>query len=725
MAGKKKGRSSGAGPTQPTPSTAAIPCVTTPRQSNRGVMGIITALILVLVAGALYFLRTGRSLATHHEPVRDVILVTIDTTRADALGYAGNRNVRTPFLDSLAARGIAFMNAHAHNVITLPSHVNILTGLYPFQHGVHENAGFVLDAKYPTVATTLRTAGFATGAFVSAFPLDRRFGLSQGFDVYDDNYGKGQASVDFVEQERRGDATLDAAMRWWSANAGRKRFLWVHLYDPHAPYAPPEPFLSQYRSNEYLGEVAYVDSLLQQSLSPVLSADPNALVIVTADHGEALGDHGERTHGLFAYESTLKIPLLVAGAEAAHRIEKEYVRHVDIVPTILDATAVSPARPLPGHSLLQKLTPSDSYFESLSASLNRGWAPLTGIIHNRAKYIDLPLAELYDLPHDPGEIQNLRDSRRREVEEARKLLAPMLAASSTSSRSVSAEEIARLRSLGYVTGSASPRASYTAADDPKNLVALDAKMHDSIAAFERHEPGRALQLARELVAERPGMIGGREVLAFMLRQNDFLGEAMRELEIIVQDPNAGDDNRVQLALLYSESGQPGKAIALLGPRSKGTRDPDLINAYGVALSDDGKEAEARGEFQRVLTIDPVNAPALQNLGILELRRGDLQSARGFLERSLELNPRLPLALNSMGVVFARSNDLPRAVEAWNRAVAVDPRQYDALFNVGLVEGRAGHRDEARRALTRFVETAPRSQYAADIAAARQALASLR
>ncbi|HEX9161368.1 MAG TPA: sulfatase, partial [Thermoanaerobaculia bacterium] len=279
-------------------------------------------------------------------PARDIILITIDTLRADSVGYAGNARVKTPFLDSLAARGIAFTNAHAHNVITLPSHVNILTGLYPFQHGVRENAGFVLSAKHPTVATLLRTAGYTTGAFVGAFPLDARFGLNQGFDTYDDNYGKGVASVDFIEQERPATAVLDAAMKWWRANEGRKRFLWVHLYDPHAPYAPPEPFRSQYRDNEYFGEIAYADDALTKALGPILSSDRDSLVVFTADHGESLGEHGELTHGLFAYESTLKIPLVVAGSGVRHRVENAFVRHIDIVPTILEAAGVAQPKEL-------------------------------------------------------------------------------------------------------------------------------------------------------------------------------------------------------------------------------------------------------------------------------------------------------------------------------------------------------------------------------------------
>jgi arylsulfatase A-like enzyme/Flp pilus assembly protein TadD len=686
---------------------------------------VIAAVVIVGagVAAFLFFRSNSGSASSVLKPApRDVILVTIDTLRADSLGFAGNTKVKTPFLDSLAAGGLVFMNAHAHNVITLPSHVNILTGLYPFQHGVRENAGFTLDPKTPTVATMLKPLGYSTAAFVGAFPLDSRFGLNQGFDTYDDNYGKGQSTVDFIVPERRADAVLTAATSWWRSHDHQKRFMWVHLYDPHAPYAPPEPFLSDYRGNEYLGEIAWVDSQLSAQLAPILQADPDALVIVTGDHGEALGDHGELTHGLFAYESTLKIPLIVAGAGLAHRVENGYVRHVDIVPTILAATGGHPAANLRGASLAAAIGSRDSYFESLSASLNRGWAPLTGIIHNSEKYIDLPIPEFYDLPRDPHETNNLRAERRREVEAARALLEPMRIEPGT--RTVDADTIAKLRSLGYISGSSGGKKNFTAADDPKNLVELDNKMHDAIDAFERHHPDRGLQVAQEVVAERPGMIAGREIYAFMLQQNERVPDAIAQLETIVRDPNSNSDNFVSLALLYCETGHPEKALALLQPRAAG-KDPDLLNAYGVALLDAGRAADADREFQRILTIDPSNAPALQNLGISALRRDDRAGAMTYLNRALELNPRLPNALNTLGVAYADGGQFAEAVDYWNRAVAVDPRQYDALFNIAFVETRAGHREEAKRALAQFIRTAPRARYGPDIDKASQALAALR
>jgi len=651
----------------------------------------------------------------------EIILVTIDTWRADAAGFAGNTGVKTPFLDGVAARGTVFSNAHAHNVVTLPSHANILTGLYPYQHGVRENAGFVLDPKVETIAETLQRAGWSTGAFVGAFPLDSRYGLKQGFDVYDDNYGKGVDTVEFVVQERPADAVLDSAARWWQTASGKKRFLWIHLYDPHAPYFPPPPFNSAYPADSYLGEVAAVDDALSRRLGPLIG--PGTTIIVTSDHGEARGDHGEVTHGLFAYESTLKVPLLVAGPGVPRRVVPANVRHIDIVPTILESAGMKVPETLPGRSLFAEGGDRDTYFESLSSTLNRGWAPLTGIIHGGEKYIDLPIAEFYDLKHDPAETKNLRAERRREVERARGLLASFNAVAPTSRAAVSGEEAARLRSLGYVAGSASAQDRYTERDDPKTLLTLDRKMHEVVDAYQRGDKARSLEIAREVVAARPDMAAGRELLAFVLQENERLSEAIEILRALERDNKAVDSTRVRLGLLLTETRQLPQALEVLTPLAPGG-DPEVLNAYGIALADHGRVQEAVRQFERVLQKDPNNAPALQNLGVVALRRNDLLGAADLLQRALDLNPKLPLALNTLGVVRARQGDFSQAVQLWGRAVSFDPRQYDALFNLGLVQARSGNRDAARRALQQFVETAP-PQYAKDVRVARGALTALR
>src|SRR6185503_885583 len=261
-------------------------------------------LIPLLLAGASLAaaasLHSRRPLAAlTRQPGLDVLLITIDTLRADAVGAYGSTTGATPLIDRLARAGVVFRQAHAHNVVTLPSHANILSGHLPFEHGVRDNAGFRFPAGTATLATLLKAAGYRTGAFVSAFTLDSRFGLDRGFDVYDDQLA-GPAD------------TVAAAQRWLAQGDGRPTFCWIHLYDPHAPYVPKEPFASRFAGTPYVGEVAAADAALEPVLGPLLeAAAPHTLVVLTADHGESLGEHGERTHGLFAYEATLRVPLIL------------------------------------------------------------------------------------------------------------------------------------------------------------------------------------------------------------------------------------------------------------------------------------------------------------------------------------------------------------------------------------------------------------------------------
>ncbi|MEA2489939.1 MAG: choline-sulfatase [Acidobacteriota bacterium] len=687
---------------------------------RRGIWGAI-ALAIAIAAGAAYWF-TARRGGASEEPATDIILVTIDTLRADAPGFAGNTRVKTPFLDKLAARGTVFTHAHAHNVVTLPSHTNILTGLYPWQHGVRDNAGFVLDPKHPTLAATLHEAGFATGAFVSAFPLDSRFGLDRGFDVYDDGYRTGAGALDFAVQERAGNETLALATQWWRASSGRKRFLWVHLYEPHAPYLPSPQFRDQYRDNPYLGEVATADAMLAEALGPLLEESPNALVIVTGDHGESLGEHGEKTHGLFAYEATLAVPLLVV--DPAHKPGRNdgYVRHIDIAPTILTRAGLTASAEMKGAPLFAEGARGYTYFEALSASLNRGWAPLVGALDGGKKLIELPIPELYDLPSDPHEAKNRYTDERRSVVALRNRLKADAPAPANARQKVGDEEQANLLSLGYISGT-SAKTTYTEADDPKNLVGIDDQLHEAIAAYQTGNLAGALKVSKQIVAARPEMQIAQEMLAFFLAQNERPGEAIQVLERRVETGRANDAVRIRLGLLLSETGRARDAIGLLQPFVK-DGDPDVLNAYGIALADNGDLTGAVREFRQILATDPKNARAHQNLGIVALRAGQLAAARTSLEQAVALDPNLPLALNALGVVEAKSDHPAAAVARWSKALALDPSQFDALFNLGVVASEQGMRDVARKSLRDYVARAPAARYANERKEAAEILRTL-
>ena len=453
-------------------------------------------------------------------PALDIVLITIDTLRADALGFSGNARVRTPHLDRLAKGGLVFSNAHAHNVVTLPSHVNILTGLYPYRHGVRDNEGFRLDPRFPTLATLLRQRGYATAASIGAFPLDARFGLAKDFDLYDEAYPQGANAYDFLVPERPAAEVVATARSWYQKNAGRPRFLWVHVYDCHAPHIPPPALQGEFVDAPYLGEVTGVDEALGPLLEDVRGTGTGTLVVLTSDHGEALGEHGEETHGIFAYEGTLHVPLVLwSPGLVSPGIDSGLARHVDIVPTILEAASTPLPDGLPGRSLLHREGPAageTSYFEALTATLTRGWAPLRGEMDGRFKYIDLPIPELYDLSQDRVEQKNLFE---REPDKARSLARLLPENDSPSPHEEPAENVARLRSLGYLSGSSPHKGPYGPADDPKTLIDLERDIQKAVDLYRQGKLKDALALARTLVARRPAMALGYEYVSFLEGQS--------------------------------------------------------------------------------------------------------------------------------------------------------------------------------------------------------------
>jgi arylsulfatase A-like enzyme/Tfp pilus assembly protein PilF len=683
--------------------------------------------LAVLAVGAVSEGCRRADAVTAADRVRDVVLVTIDTCRADAVGFGGNTRGTTPHLDAAAADGLVFTFAHGQNVLTLPSHVNILTGLYPFQHGVRDNTGFRLEDRFATAATILHEMGYATGAFVAAFPLDSRYGLARGFDVYDMLYRQTEDSTDFRVQQSPGPAVVSAALDWYRKQAGRPRFLWVHVYDPHAPYDPPPEFRKRFADDLYLGDVAFADAALAPLLDAVRAADaPPALLVVTADHGESRGEHGEETHGLFAYEATLHVPLFLWSRALPRKgRDAALARHIDILPTILDAVGDRTPRQLPGASLLSDRADASSrasYFESLSASFTRGWAPLRGILQEGQKVVDLPVPEHYDLTRDPAEAYNLAGQR---LAPLRKLRAELLRfpTGPVEPGRTDPDQAAKLRSLGYLSGSAPAKASYGPADDPKNLIAVDRQIHKAVDLYERGDRPGALRVTRELVARNPRMQLGYQHLAFLLEEKGDSAGAIKVLEQATANGVRSEALDRRHGLLLAEVGKPRDAVVILGRYARST-DGETLNALGIAQADSGRTDEALEVFRRVLAADPTNVQAWQNIGIALLkadRPGSLAQARESLEKSIAFGVRNPKAWNALGVSWMRSDEPARALDAWARCVEYGPEEYDALYNMGIVALRIGDRARARQSFEKFLASAPAARYARERAEVRKLL----
>ena len=661
-------------------------------------------------------------------PRANVLLVTIDTLRRDRIGaYAGTPGL-TPALDGLAAGGVRFSDAFSHVPMTLPAHASILTGRLPPGHTVRANGLHRLPDEVPTLATVLKSSGYRTGAFVGAFVLDARFGLSRGFDEYDDRHPT-DGGTSFAIAERPAADVVQSAGDWiLSAPPGTPWFAWVHLFDPHVPYQAPV----EYRAGRmpYDAEVAYTDAMLGRLLDRLRTPRmlENTLVVVTADHGESLGEHGETTHGLFAYQSTLAVPLIVSGPGVGHAVVDGVTGHADLLPTICDLLGVGPPAGLDGRSLIaahdaERLV----YFESLDATLTRGWAPLTGVASARWKFIDLPEPELYDLAGDPSESRNLaarEPSRLAMMAQARRTLVERGSgdASGSAAAAEDPEATRRLRSLGYLASTASAsgqqdgaRRRYSVADDPKRLVALNERFNTALAAFNAGQAEAALTGFRDVLKERPDFLAARASAATVLVAS---GRARDAVALLRQAPASQadlPDLQAKLGIALREAGELDDAAhALERARAAGAGNPELANDLGVVYARLGRVREARRLFEELLGRDPDDAATWNNLGVLELSSGRTREAAAAFRHAVDAEPTRGDAWQGLGAALV-GTDPPAAIAAWRHAERLLPRDLDLLFNLGMLLAESPHPPDALPYLERFVREAPRDRYAGDVA----------
>lgn len=701
--------------------------------------------VLVVAAGTAWMLSRTPGYVLSQQADQNILLITIDTLRADALGSYGGQ-AATPNLDALAAHGARFTFAHAHAVVTLPSHTSILTGQLPYEHGMRDNSGFRVKDGTETLATRLKALGFVTGAFVGGFPLTKRFGLTPGFDVYDDQISEMKSDVTFTLPERRADEVVGRAVDWIRRTPD-KFFGWVHVFDPHSPYAPPGEFAGKY-ARPYDDEVAWTDWALGPLLTQLGTLSRPTTVIVTSDHGESLGEHGEETHGMFAYEATLRVPLIIAtiipaGAGGTPAASGRPVtqgltidtpaRHIDIAPTVLDMLSVPVDPTWLGSSLRPVISEGDradrpNYFESMTYNLVRGWAPLRGVIQARTKYIDQPIAEIYDLAADPGEKQNLAARQTDRLQVLTNLLRTFNVGAPNRPGQVSADEAAKFASLGYVSGSAPERLIYTEKDDLKNLVAIDRDLHRASELFRTGQHAEGVALLRSVIERRPDTADAYISLAYAYWESGKWPDAIATLEAGLAGDAPDRDIRIRLGIYLAESGTDVKrAIQILETLPK--TDSEGLNALGLAYSTAERYQDAIAAFENVLTLDPTSALANQNIGTMLLQQAGanpaaaaakVREAEQFARRAIDLDPALAKAFTTLGVIQAQTNRKTEAIDSWKKAVSLNPGEFDAMYNLVLLLVDGGRIGEARTFGDQYIRTAP-PQLAADAAVIRQIL----
>ncbi len=649
----------------------------------------------------------------------NLLLVTIDTLRQDRVGAYGNRDGLTPTLDRLASSGLRYTHAFSTAPLTLPAHASILTGLLPHHHGIHSNTRFRLAPDVPTLASMAKAAGYRTGAFVGAFVLDGRFGLSRGFDEYDDRLPRTERTS-FQFAERRAGEVVAHAGDWIleSSSSSSPWLAWVHLFDPHAPYDPP----AEYRAGRapYDGEIAYADAMLGSLLARLRAAHAldRTLVVVTADHGESLGEHGETTHGLFAYDATLAVPLIVNGPSLPARAVDRPVSHVDIAPTIASLLGLPLPAAVDGVSLLSPLAADRPlFFEALDASLNRGWAPLRGVVQGRKKYIDLPEPELYDLSADPRELTN-RIAQDTSVSALQRVLAPQLTATASApSLSLDADARSRLQSLGYTGGSAG-RTVPGVADDPKRLVALNEQFNTAITAYDEGRSGEALTACQAILRARPDFTSARTTASTILIVSGRGREAVDLLRAGLAIEPASPELEAKLGTALRSTGDlSGARDALEQARRSGDDSADVLTELAQVYLGLNRPDQARPLFLAVVDLSPTAATSWFNLGLFELQNRRPADAVSALRRATTIDPSYGDAWNALGAALA-ATDPRNAVDAWRHAEQLLPGDYDLLFNLGMTLADSGQPKEALPYLQRFAKDAPRDRYAGDITTVR-------
>ncbi|HVT57731.1 MAG TPA: sulfatase-like hydrolase/transferase [Thermoanaerobaculia bacterium] len=671
-------------------------------------------------------------------PGAPIVLISIDTLRSDHLPAYGYRGVATPAIDGLRRDALLFERAYSHYPMTLPSHVSILSGELPPVHGVRDNVGYRFDAEgHPYLPRLLKVGGYETGAFVSASVLQAETGVAAGFDTYDDHFG--EATPDEPVVERPGSETVRLALEWVERQQSKPFFLFVHLYEPHAPYHPPEPFASRYRL-AYDGEIATADAAVGSLLAELkhLGVYDRAIIVLLSDHGEGLGEHGEAAHGFLLYRDTLQVPLLLKlpGSALAGASVAAPAQLVDVLPTLTALAGVAAPPGLRGQSLLVLLrpeaarTPRPIYSETVASRIHLGWSALTSVVEDRLHLIDGPQAELFDLAADPGESDNVAGAQRRAFaamrQSARELFRPVAAP-----RPVDAETAAKLAALGYVAGGAAAAADAERdgdRPDPRTQrQAMKLIESASLAAQERRWAD-AVPLYQQMLAANPRMVDIYFLLGHAYRHLGHRDDAVRayqdafraaagsapaaygvaqellqlglpEQARIFADLAAGafpDLTSFLQAKVALARSDPTSALAWLRRAGK-PAPPELAGSVGVALARAGQSEEA------LALLAPLAAPAanpaqtsqtnqtnqtspaiLRALGIVLSDGGRNREAVGVLEQAIAADPKDALACQALGIARLRLEQPQEARRQLERALALDPRLPDAWNTLGVV-----------------------------------------
>jgi arylsulfatase A-like enzyme/tetratricopeptide (TPR) repeat protein len=666
----------------------------------------------------------------------NLLLVTIDTVRADHVGVWGYRGAETPNVDKLAKEGVRFADVSSPVPLTGPSHASILTGLLPQHHGLRNNGAEKLADTTPTMATRLSGAGYRTGAFVAAFVLDHRFGFSHGFDTYDDEIPFDPSAG--LDAKRPGRIVVDHALAWLGTSSTKPFFAWVHLYDAHAPYEPPEAYRTLFPDRPYDGEIAEVDFEIGRLLDWLQQSGQasRTIVAVAGDHGEALGEHGELTHGLLLYQCSLHVPVIIRapGVLPARSVVATPLSLVDVAPTILDLLAITvPAGQagVDGHDLAAALAtgrepaPEDIYAESRYAA-TFGWSPIAVLRRGSLKYIASPHPELYDVSRDPTEEHNLLPARSADANPLAAALGPLASGEGPAERvALDQEARAKLESLGYVTGGASA-VTGKKGKDAQAMVGLLRDFDTAHYALLRGDHRTAMPILERIVAADPDNPLFISALADAHLRAGDLDRAIKENRRALDLSPGSPDLRYNYGLVLLQADRNDEALTEL--RTVATLQPDrpeVHNALGLALAAKRDLDNAAKEILLATQAQPLDPRFANNLGNVLRGAGRRQEAERAFRRAIELEPEFARPWYGLGRTYMDEKRAADAVPCFQRALEIQPEMADARLELGLAEEMSGDRQAAMAAYRAFIAaTADNPRYESLVAMARRLLAHL-
>jgi arylsulfatase A-like enzyme/Flp pilus assembly protein TadD len=721
--------------------------------------------IPVALAATLVGCGNGPDAARRKAADSNFLLVTIDTTRPDALGCYGGRDVATPNLDRLARTGVRFDCAISAVPLTLPSHATILTGAYPICHGVRDNGAFRLSDRIPTLADRLRAKGFRTGAVVGAFVLDGSFGLSRGFDVYDDRMPNPESGRGAFRSERRAEEVTAHALAFLEKQSDDRPFLlWVHYYDPHAPYAPPPPWSDKFSGDArraYDGEVAYMDSEIGRLVDAVSRRQRATITWVLGDHGEAFGERGETSHGMLLHDTTTRVPMILnaPGILTSGTVVPTMVRTLDVVPTLAEIYDFPTSPEVQGKSIWslafggRETEPREAYLETYAPELNFGWSSLRALRTDSSKYVDAPDAEFYDLAKDPTEQTNAIASRAADAEASRARLVALIerdtcpegreilpGATDDASRK-------RLAAIGYTQAipTAPADGSTPARENPKKKLAIFDAFTRGNGLVLAGKPAEAVSVFEPLASSEPRNVKVLDALAEAYADAGRMDDAERTLESALAVSPTYLDAITDLGLYQLRHGKfqeseatYGRALALDASSSTALfgraraleqlgRDDDAHAAYRKAIESAPSDVEGRlsyaaflanklrkiddaeVELQSLAKAAPGSERAALELGLVRLQKGDWKGAAESLEKAKALAPGDVRAHLALARVYQQSNEADRARDVLLEALKIEPKNPAILCNLGAL---LAPRERGKNFAHRYFATAIQSNPAA-------------